>query len=189
MILDRIAKHMSNLWNNIFLFFCHARRRLFSATCAVTIVPHMHFCVSKFKHHELFCYFITLLIVQLIWTTFLCTRISFKVSSTVHECFQSSCCQLLLLCKYCMMSLSTLLVLNIYNLKQPLYNATIVLNQQNSLFQHIWITDLTEYNLCTPSIFSGSTEYELRHIFHQYLVNSYVLYKYWIIFRINHLLL
>ena len=43
--------------------------RLFSATCVVTVVPHIHFCVSKFKHHELFCYVITLLIVLLIWTS------------------------------------------------------------------------------------------------------------------------
>ena len=50
----------------------------------------MHFCVSKFKQHWLFCYFITLLIVLLIWTTLLYTSISFSVSSTVHECFQSS---------------------------------------------------------------------------------------------------
>ena len=60
-------------------FFCHARWHLFSATCAVTVVPHMHVCVSKFKHHGPFCYFITLLIVLLIWTTLLYTSISFQV--------------------------------------------------------------------------------------------------------------
>ena len=59
-----VAKYSStctcNLQNNIFLFFCHARLCLFSATYAVTVVLlYMHFCVSKFKHHGLFCYFIT----------------------------------------------------------------------------------------------------------------------------------
>ena len=46
---------------------------VYSRPCAhaVTAVPHMYFCVSKFKQHWLFCYFITLLIVLLIWTTLL----------------------------------------------------------------------------------------------------------------------
>ena len=50
--------------------FCHTRRRLLAATCAVTVVPHMHFCVSNFKQHWLFCYLITLLIVLLIMNDF-----------------------------------------------------------------------------------------------------------------------
>ena len=56
---------------------------------------------QRVKQHWLFWYFITLLIVLLIWTTLLYTSISFLVSSTVHECFKSSFCPLLLLCKYC----------------------------------------------------------------------------------------
>ena len=57
----------SNLRNTKTWFFCHAHQHLFSATCAVTVVPHMHFCVSKFKQHWLFWYIITLLIVLLVY--------------------------------------------------------------------------------------------------------------------------
>ena len=67
-------------------------------------------CISvlaSLSNIGLFCYFITLLIVLLIWTTMLYTSISFSVSSTVHGYFQSSFCPLLLLCKYCILSLRT----------------------------------------------------------------------------------
>ena len=61
------VKYSRHFQSNIFLFFCHARQRLFSAMCAVTVVPHMQFCVRKFKHHGWSCYFITWLIVLLIY--------------------------------------------------------------------------------------------------------------------------
>ena len=93
MILNKSAKYSSNLRNNKKnkKKICHARRRLFSATCAVTVVPHMHFCViiASLIIMDFFCYFITLLIVLLIWTTLLYTIISFSVSSALYECFQS----------------------------------------------------------------------------------------------------
>ena len=78
--------------SNIFLYFCRARRRLFSSTCTFTVVPHMKNFVSKFKHLTMFCYLITLLIVLLIWTNLLytTTSISFSGSSIVHEGFRSS---------------------------------------------------------------------------------------------------
>ena len=41
---------------------------------------------------DCFAHFITLLIALLIWATLLYTSISFSVSSTIHECFQSSTC-------------------------------------------------------------------------------------------------
>ena len=68
-----------------------------------------HICISVLailSNIDCCAIFFTLLIVLLIWTTLLYTSISFSVSSTVHECFQSSFCSLLLLCKYCILSLS-----------------------------------------------------------------------------------
>ena len=58
MILNTNDKYCSNLRKNNKkerkkdkYEICHARRRFFSATCAVTVFPHIHICVSKFKQH------------------------------------------------------------------------------------------------------------------------------------------
>ena len=71
--MARSSKHtcMSNLWNNRFLFFCHAWQHNVSALGTVLLFSYI--------------------LIVLLQTNLLCTRISF--SSTIHElyaCFQSS---------------------------------------------------------------------------------------------------
>jgi len=68
-----------------------------------------HICISvlaSLSNIDCFAILWLYLIVLLIWTTLFYTCISFSVISTVHECFQSSFCPLLLLCKYCILSLN-----------------------------------------------------------------------------------
>ena len=63
-----------------------------------------HICISvlaSLSNIDCFAILWHYLIVLLIWTTLLFTSISFSVISTVHECFQSSYCPLLLLFNYC----------------------------------------------------------------------------------------
>ena len=62
-----------------------------------------YICISvlaNLRNIDCFAIFFTILIVLLIWKTLPYTCISFSVSSTVHKCFQSSFCPLLLLCKF-----------------------------------------------------------------------------------------
>ena len=82
-------------------------RHLFWAKCTVTVVPHI--CISvlaNLRNIDCFAIFFTILIILLIWKTLPYTCISFSVSSTVHKCFQSSFCPLLLLCKFYILSLT-----------------------------------------------------------------------------------
>ena len=86
-----------------------------------------HICISVLgfvQHHELFCYYVW--IVFLISTTLLHVYWSgfhfIKVSSAIHECFHSSFCQVLLLCKYSKL----LLILNCLRaLRTNLYRSLV----------------------------------------------------------------
>jgi len=82
-------------------------RHLFWAKCTVTVVPHIYISVlANLRNIDCFAIFFTILIILLIWKTLPYTCISFSVSSTVHKCFQSSFCPLLLLCKFYILSLT-----------------------------------------------------------------------------------